>query len=68
MLETFEPGVVVVNNAISDKFSDTRQARRYGRGVSEFKRRQEYYEALRGGKVGYMLIRDFGEIQVYARQ
>jgi hypothetical protein len=68
MLETLEPDVVVVNNYSSDRFSDVRQAATYARDEAHFMAKYEYYEALRDGKAGYVLIRDFGDVQVYARE
>jgi hypothetical protein len=67
-LEALKPDVVVVNKAISKRYSDMSKATVYFGGESEFESRHEYYEALKEGKVGYVLVRDFGDIQVYARQ
>jgi hypothetical protein len=67
ILETFEPDVVIVNNYHSDRFSDVRQAATYARDESNFMAKYEYYEALRDGKAGYVHVRDFGDVQVYAR-
>ncbi|MBT6048350.1 MAG: phospholipid carrier-dependent glycosyltransferase [Candidatus Scalindua sp.] len=68
MLETLKPYIVIVNEAISERFSDINLARVHVSGESEFKRRYEYYVALKNGKSGYILVRDFDEIQVYRCQ
>lgn len=68
LLEALDPDVMIVNRVISDRFSDIRRATEYVTGESDFKKKYEYYAALKDGKVGYTLIRDFGDIQVYAKQ
>jgi hypothetical protein len=68
MLETLEPDVVIVNSYSSGRFSDVRQAATYARDEAQFMARHQYYATLRGGGTGYVLVRDFGSVQVYERQ
>jgi hypothetical protein len=68
MLETLEPDVVIINEYNSSLFSDIHQAAKYARDEAHFIARYEYYNALREGKTGYELVRDFGDVQVYVRQ
>jgi hypothetical protein len=67
ILEDLKPNIVIVNKLISARFSDIRQATRYYEGKNEFMKKHEYYKALRDGRAGYMLIRDFRHIEVYGR-
>lgn len=67
-LKIFEPDVVVVNQAIASRFSNASWATNYAWGESNFMKKLEYYEGLKNGDFGYTLARDFGEIQVYAKE
>jgi hypothetical protein len=68
MLETLEPDVVIASSYNSGRFSDVRQAVTYARDEAQFMARYQYYQALRGGETGFVLVRDFGSVQVYERQ
>ena len=68
ILETFEPDIVIVNNYDLARFSDIERAATYVRDEAQFMARYEYYEALRNGVAGYVLVRDFGDVKVYVRQ
>jgi hypothetical protein len=68
MLETLEPDVAIINEFNSSLFSNIHQAAKYARDEAHFIARYEYYNALREGKTGYELVRDFGDVQVYVRQ
>ncbi len=68
LLETLEPDVVIVNGYHSGRFSDVRQAATYARDEANFMAKYEYYETLRNREAGYVLVRDFGSVQVYGRQ
>jgi hypothetical protein len=67
MLETLQPDIVIVNDYTSDQFSDLRQADKYARDKTLFMAKHDYYAALRSGRQGYTLVKDFGEIQVYEK-
>jgi hypothetical protein len=68
ILETLEPDVVIVNDYNSRRFSDVRQAEAYVRGEDQFVAKFKYYKMLIDGEAGYVLVRDFGDVQVYARR
>jgi len=68
LLETVDPDIVIVSNEIADRFSNVGQATAYVRDENTFLAKHDYYEALRREETGYLLVRDFGEVQVYARQ
>ncbi len=68
LLQAVDPDIVVTSSAIADRFSDVGQASAYARDESEFLANHGYYEALRRGEAGYVLTRDFGEVQVYERR
>jgi hypothetical protein len=68
MLKALEPDVVIINDYNADMFSDIQNAATYARGEALYMRIYEYYAALRKQESGYLLIRDFGDVQVYARQ
>lgn len=67
ILEELKPDIVIVNKSISDRFSNIREATRYAEGENEFIEKHEYYKEMREETAGYTLIRDFGDIRVYAR-
>jgi hypothetical protein len=64
---SFNPDVVIVNKKISGRFYDVRKASTYYGGEAEFKKKHEFYKALKHGAIGYKLVRDFGDIQTYER-
>jgi 4-amino-4-deoxy-L-arabinose transferase-like glycosyltransferase len=68
LLETLEPDVVIVNRENADQFSDVRQAPTYARDEALFLAKHEYYETLADGKAGYVLVSDFGSVELYERQ
>lgn len=68
LLETVDPDVVIVSNEIADRFSGVRQATAYARDESDSLAKRDYYKVLRGEEIGYALVRDFGDVQVYERQ
>jgi hypothetical protein len=67
-LQELQPDVVMVNSYHTERFSDPGMAGAYAREEAQFMARYDYYQALRSGEAGYALVRDFGSIQVYARQ
>jgi len=68
ILETLKPDVVITNEYSSGLFSDIHRASTYARDEAYFVSKHEYYDALQEGKTGYKLIRDFDDVQIYARQ
>ena len=58
---------MIVNNYNSGRVSDVGQAETYVRGEDHFMAKFEYYKMLIDGEAGYVLVRDFGDVQVYAR-
>ncbi len=67
MLALARPDIVIVSREIEDRFSDASQAGLYATDEQDFLARHDYYAALRQGTAGYVLVRDFGEILVYAK-
>jgi hypothetical protein len=67
MIETLEPDVVIINDQNSDRFADIQRAAAYDSDESNFLARYDYYQALRREEIGYVLVRDFGDTQIYAR-
>jgi 4-amino-4-deoxy-L-arabinose transferase-like glycosyltransferase len=63
-----EPDIVIVNNKISNHFSDIDQADKYFKGEELFMKRYQYYSSLRNEKLHYSLARDFGDVQIYSRK
>ena len=67
LLRVRDPQVVIVSKKIAARFSEISSARNYVRGASKFLKKNSYYEGMRHGKLGYALVRDFGDVQVYAK-
>jgi len=68
LLEAVDPDIVIVSSEIADRFSDVGQATVYVRDENYFLAKRDYYEALHREEIGYVLVCDFGDVQVYARQ
>lgn len=68
LLEMLAPDLVIVHSYHSDRFSDVRMATAYARDEAEFMARHRYYAILRNGEAGFVLVRDFGQVQVFGRQ
>jgi hypothetical protein len=66
-LRDINPDVVIVNRKISGRFHDDRKSSAYYLGEAVFKKKYDYYKALRDGTIGYPLVRDFGDVQIYER-
>ena len=68
ILDSVDPDVVVIVKRLSERFSDTDMADKYVSGSGSFMRIHEYYQAFEKDRVpGYELVRDFGDVRIYAR-
>lgn len=66
VLEYLKPDIVIVNRMISSIYWDTDLAEKYRGEKEEYLLRHAYYLAMKNGAVNdYVLVRDFGDIQVY---
>jgi len=68
LLKTVDPDIVIVSSEIADRFSNIEQATVYVRDENEFMAKHNYYDALRRQESGYVLVQDFGTVQVFARK
>jgi 4-amino-4-deoxy-L-arabinose transferase-like glycosyltransferase len=68
LLRDLNHDLVVVSKEIANRYLENVQyANRYAKGEAVFKRRYNYYIALREGTVNYSLVRDFDDIRIYER-
>ncbi len=67
-LKNVNPDLVIVNQAVAARFAEIDQATQYDRGQLEFMEKYEYYKGLQQETLGYRLVHDFGDVQVYEKQ
>jgi hypothetical protein len=63
-LSTFNPDVIVVNDAIRARFSSINDASRYY-DKAAFLDRHHFYESLEKGQAGFVLVKSVGPIRLY---
>jgi hypothetical protein len=68
ILVNFHPKVVLINRSIRDIFLDSNAAQSYTEGKEKFMAIHDFYRLMEEEKLGYVLIKDFGGIQVYEKQ
>lgn len=65
-LDDYWPDIVIVNNAISGRFSDTTKAKYFIAGADEFMQKYFMYDSLLNDKTEYATAGDFNTVKVLA--
>jgi hypothetical protein len=68
ILTDFHPNVVVINRSIRDRFLNSNDAQSYTQGKEKFMAIHDFYQLMKEEKLNYVLIKNFGSIQVYEKQ
>lgn len=65
---SYKPDCIVSSSEISSRFQDESLSERFAEGAAAYAAHHAFYKGLREGTLrGYRLIKDFGEVQIYAR-
>lgn len=65
--EKFHPDVVVVNDEIRERYAHPEMAPLFRQGPEDYLQRVEFYRRLESGALSFVLVKDNGNVRVYAR-
>jgi len=63
-----QPEVVVVNAKMSRRFSSKAMANRFAGGPDRYMESYTFYQKIKSGELNYVLVRDFGPVQIYKKK